>query len=82
MQDQIMKSADMEAKMPNGIILTKGATGWNARYVGPHVAALVRLFGTDTIPTAFTLQAAAPDVVAAISAMNPGVTISTARESR
>lgn len=46
-------------------------TGYNARWSGAETARIHRLFGTDTIPTAFTTRARADDVRAAIARLNP-----------
>lgn len=46
---------------------------WHARFVGD--TDVVRLFGTDTLPTAYTAQASAEQVLAAITRQNLGKTV-------
>jgi hypothetical protein len=58
---------------PNGasvetIVLYRTPQGWMSRTDNPQVA---ELFGTDTLPTAFTADAPADDVLAAIQKLNP-----------
>jgi hypothetical protein len=59
----------------NEILLHLGQQGWLATYRGPHTAEIIELFASDTIPTAFTAHAALADVIAEISARNPGVVV-------
>lgn len=50
------------------IEVMKRETGWVARFSDPQVEAL---FGTDTLPTAFTGKADAERVVAEVRRLNP-----------
>lgn len=50
--------------METTIFLTRTSDGYSARFVGKLRQEIVDLFGTDTIPTAFT-AAADPDKVLA-----------------
>jgi hypothetical protein len=60
--------------MKNGrILLYRNNAGWMARFVDDPET--IRLFGTDTIPTAFTKQAKKSEVVKAIQDLNPGCII-------
>jgi len=60
--------ADNEGRvLPRLIELRKERTGWVARST-----MFCALFGTDTIPTAFTAQATAERVVREIQHRNPG----------
>lgn len=59
----------------NKITLILNHTGWLARFSGPHAAAMQDLFGSDTIPTGFTVQAEAAYVLTQISALNPGTIV-------
>ena len=61
----------------NTITLYKASTGWVALYRGPHAKKIKRLFGTDTLPTAFTTRATADTVRQAIQALNPTATVIT-----
>lgn len=63
---------------PNEINLTRTATGWMASYVGPHAAKIKALFGTVTIPTAFTASASYDFVSLEICKLNPGVLVGRA----
>lgn len=60
---------------PNGIILTREATGWEARFIGPHAAEIVTLFGTSRLPTGFNRNANPQAVLEAIVKRNPDCTI-------
>ena len=53
---------------------------WMARYTGEDSSEITRLFGTDTIPTAFLARATATHVRLEIARLNPGwdVVIATA----
>lgn len=55
----------------NTIILIYTPRGWLAQHSGPHAFEVVDLFGTDTIPTAFTAQAPSEVVAAEIRKLNP-----------
>ena len=56
----------------NRIEITQGRDAWQVRYIGPHALRVVSLFGTDTLPTSFTVAASAANVLAEISRLNPG----------
>ncbi len=56
---------------PTTITIYATPTGYNARWSGPEAANIRRLFGTATIPTAYTARARADDVLAAITRLNP-----------
>jgi hypothetical protein len=57
------------------IVLNVTAGGWVARHEGSIAADVWRLFGTDTIPTPFTLRTSAERVLATIKELNPGVVV-------
>jgi hypothetical protein len=59
----------------NEILLHNGTHGWLATFVGPHSARLCSLFGTSTIPTAYTSGTSLETVTRGIAARNPGVTV-------
>jgi len=44
------------------ITLLRTPTGWCAKFTGPAAAEIMRLFHTDTLPTAFSGKAKAADV--------------------
>lgn len=50
-------------------IFLNSKTGWLARFVGDRK--VIELFGTDTLPTAFTAQAPVEMVEKAIQKLNP-----------
>lgn len=54
------------------IQLFRGENAWMARSSNPE---LVRLFGTDTIPTAFTTEANATEVRHRIQELNPNAQV-------
>lgn len=56
------------------IRLHKTLTGWNAQFLDG--GAIRSLFGTDTIPTAFTERADSQTVLSAISKANPDFVVS------
>ena len=56
------------------IRLEKTRTGWNAQFLDG--GAVKALFGTDTIPTAFTELADSHTVLTAITKANPGFVVS------
>jgi hypothetical protein len=56
----------------NTIRLYCTETGWMARYRGAGASLIRELFGTDTLPTAFTRQASWQEVKATIEHLNPG----------
>jgi hypothetical protein len=66
----------------NQIILISGKDCWLAKYVGPHAQKIIRLFGTDTLPTPFIpgllLSEDTDRLRAAIEKMNPDVFVSFA----
>jgi hypothetical protein len=55
--------------MQQTITLYRTPDGWMARHSDPTVK---ELFGTDTLPTAFTAAASAETVIAEISRLNQG----------
>lgn len=57
--------------MENTITLSKTAQGWMAEYAGPMRQEIFNLFGTATIPTAFTVHATWQVVQRAIQQLNP-----------
>ena len=59
----------------NKILVSLTRDGWVCRFVGPHAASIVELFGTDTIPSAYTARCSGSDVLAGIRALNPGVEV-------
>lgn len=59
----------------NEILIHMGRDGWLATYAGPHAEPVADLFGTCTIPTAFTASAPLAVVIAALSNSNPGVSV-------
>jgi hypothetical protein len=67
----------MEAITMNRIILTKSTQGWAAHHYGPIAAEVKNLFNTTILPTAFTNEAEAGMVKAAIEKLNPGVLVET-----
>jgi len=46
-----------------------------ARFVGPHREGIVSLMQTDTLPTAFTVNAEPETVVKAVQKLNPGCSV-------
>ena len=63
----------------NRILLSLTPTGWVCTKYGPHAAETIELFGTATLPTAFTAQAPAERVLAAITRLNPGCVVELAK---
>ena len=61
--------------MEDTIVLSIGPDSWLAQYTGPHKAEIEQLFGTDTIPCAFTPRASWRKVKAEIERLNPGVSV-------
>jgi len=55
------------------IELSKDTRSWYAKFIGDKK--IVELFGTDTLPTAFTAAAKYDDVEAEIQRLNPNHTI-------
>ena len=56
----------------NTITIRKEQCGYVAKYEGDAAGEIIRLFGADTIPTAFTAQAEPSKVMAEIRRLNPG----------
>lgn len=61
--------------MTNTITINRTTSCWTATYSGPHAAMIADLFGSTTVPTAFTSAASASDVIAKLTKSNPGVEI-------
>lgn len=59
----------------NSIELFLGAKSWMARSSGPQAEAVRDLFGTDTLPCGFTVDADARVVLAEVARLNPGVRV-------
>ena len=59
----------------NKIVIHPGRREWLATYEGPHASKIMELFGTTTIPTAFTLAADGNHVANEVCRRNMGVTI-------
>lgn len=57
------------------MVVFAGKDAWMVHNRGPHAARVKALFGTDTLPTPFTLRKPRADVVAEIARLNPGVEI-------
>ena len=57
------------------ITLTRTATEWLATWHGPEAAQIQELFGTTTLPTAFTAAADPETVRRDIAAHNPEYTV-------
>ena len=55
------------------IILSPDPTGkfWTATFCGPLGATMADLYGTETIPTAWTTEASADEVIAYVARRNP-----------
>ena len=56
-----------------GMIISCTQQGWMAKHV--NMPEIVDLFGTDTLPTAFTAAAPAKLVLAELEKRNPGVLV-------
>lgn len=65
----------------NIITLSISRGSWVATYSGPHAEPIKRLFGSATIPTAFTSQASIETVSREIKRLNPGTVIARAKVS-
>lgn len=65
----------MTTDRPTSIHLYRSNGFWVARDDNPETR---RLFGTDTLPTAFTAEAEGPDVYAAICRLNPTARVTVA----
>lgn len=61
--------------MGNAIIIKRGSSCWNARYVGPHAAEIRKLFGTDTLPTPYRLEMPVDEVVSLVQQRNLDVEV-------
>ena len=59
------------------ILVTRTSTGFDATFNGPEAANVLRLFGTNTMPTPFTSKAKIQDVMAEIQRLNPGALVIT-----
>ncbi len=57
------------------MIVFPGRDGWMVQSRGPIAVGVKALFGTDTLPTPFTLSKPRAEVVAEIKRLNPGVEI-------
>ena len=62
--------------MTKHITLSRTSKGWMAYYHGD--AEMIALFGTDILPTAFTAQAEAEYVLAAIQHLNKDCKVTVA----
>lgn len=62
--------------MQNEIQIIRTATGYCAKYIGPHATQIKKIMGTDTIPTPFTAKAPIDMVIVEVAKRNPGVLIS------
>ncbi len=67
--DTKLESKMQDRNRKNVIELFVIRTGWFARFVGDQN--IIDLFGTDTLPTAFTAAADAEVVLSAIQKLNP-----------
>jgi hypothetical protein len=59
----------------NAVTLYLENNFWMVRFSGPHAGSIVRLFGTDALPTPFTGDADPVLVVDTVQRMNPGVIV-------
>lgn len=66
----------------NSIQLFQEGGAWVAKYVGPHKKQIVDLFGTDTLPTPFTVGAESGRVLSEIQRLNPKVPVRVAPSVR
>lgn len=57
------------------IQIIKGDKTYLARYSGRDKAEVIKLFGTDTIPTPYTLEADIFTVAERIQALNPDINV-------
>ena len=72
MNDPLLRSC----RQPHdSIVLRSSRDGWMAEFYGPHADEVVRLFGTNVLPTAFTSQAEHSVVKAEIDRLNPGIEV-------
>ena len=61
--------------MKNQMVVFPGTDGWTIQYRGPHAARIRHLFGSDMLPTPYTLARPRADVVAELQRLNPDVEI-------
>jgi hypothetical protein len=59
----------------NAIKLSLQEGNWMATYFGPCAENIALLFGTTTLPTAFTSDAGADEVLSEIRQSNPGAQV-------
>ena len=59
------------------ILITRTARGFDATFSGKEAANVIRLFGTNVMPTPFTSKAKIQDVMAEIQRLNPGALVIT-----
>lgn len=57
--------------MKSTIYLARTAQGWVARAYGPYGEEIRRLFGTNELPTGFTVNASSSFVLTEIARLNP-----------
>ena len=72
----ITERALQPSRMEHRLVLHRTERGWMAQFVGDSV--VQSLFGTDTIPTAFTSTASPEEVKEKIQALNPEYQVSIA----
>lgn len=61
--------------MQNEIHVHLGSQGWLATHFGPHAVEIFDLFGTTTVPTAFTSRAPLASVIETLKVKNPGAVV-------
>ena len=59
------------------ILVTRSARGFDATFSGPEAENVIRLFGTNVIPTAFTPKARIETVMSELQRLNPGALVIT-----
>jgi len=64
--------------MENSIKLWSDGVYWRATFQGPQAAEVVRLFGTDTLPTPYKSHVSAERVLALVRSRNPLVPVDLA----
>lgn len=57
------------------LVITRSDSGWAVRHEGEGASEIIDLFGTDTLPTPFTPNARADDVLAEVARLNPGAAV-------
>lgn len=62
----------------NAIYLFRWRGTWYAQYRGPHANTILELFGTDTLPTAYSANTMPAEVVEAVQRSHPGVRVQLA----